>query len=50
MEKIALILIYLTGISSSSLRSISCVYFFWNVRGTIKTLAYFNPDNPQLAD
>ena len=50
MEKIALIFIYLTWILSSSLRSISCVYFFCNVDTTIMSFAYFTPHNPQLAD
>ena len=49
MKKIALILIYLTWLSSSSLRSTSCVYFFCNVHATIMNLAYFNPHNPELA-
>ena len=48
MERIALILIYLTWISSSSLCSI-CVYFFCNVDATIMILAYLNPQNPWLA-
>ena len=50
MEKIALILIYLTWFSSSSLRYNSCVYSFCNVHAIIMNLAYFNPHNPQLAD
>ena len=49
MEKIALILIYLTWFSSSSLRSTWCVYFFCNVHAAIINLAYFNPNNAQLA-
>ena len=48
MERIALILIYLTWISSSSLCSIY-VYFFCNVDATIMILAYLNPQNPRLA-
>ena len=48
MEKIALILIYSTGLLSSSLHSISCVYLFCNVHATTMNLAYFNPHNPQL--
>ena len=43
IEKIALIHIYLTWFLSSSLRSTYCVYFFFNVHATIKSLAYFNP-------
>ena len=50
MEKIALILVYLTWFSNSSLSLISCVYFFCNVRATIMNLTYFNSHNLQLAD
>ena len=50
MEKIALILVYLTWFSNSSLCLISCVYFFCNVRATIMNLTYFNSHNLQLAD
>ena len=50
MEKIALILVYLTWFSNSSLSLISCVYFFCNVRATIMNLSYFNSHNLQLAD
>ena len=50
MEKIALILVYLTWFSNSSLGLISCVYFFCNVRATIMNLTYFNSHNLQLAD
>ena len=50
MEKIALILIYLTWFSSSSLSSISFVSFFSNVHTAIINLAYFNPRNLELAD
>ena len=39
----------LTWFLSSSLHSISCVYFFCTVHTTIMILAYFNPHNPQLA-
>ena len=45
MEKIALIFIYLTLITSL-LRSASCVYFLRNVHATIMALDYFNPDSP----
>ena len=47
MEKIALILIYLTRFSSSSLRPIFCFYFFCNVHVTILNLTYFNRHNLQ---
>ena len=50
MEKRALILIYLTWFSSSSLSSISFVSFFSNVHTAIINLAYFNPRNIELAD
>ena len=49
MEKIALILIYLTSFLSSSLRSTLCVYFLCNVDATIMNLAYLHPHIPQLA-
>ena len=49
MGNVALILIYLTWFSSSSLRSTSCVYLFCNVHATIIDLADFNPYNLQLA-
>ena len=42
MEMIALIVIYFTWFLSSSLRSISSVYFFYNVHATIMNLAWFN--------
>ena len=45
MEKVALILIYVTLFSSSLLRSTSWIYFFWNVHATIMNLAYFDPLN-----
>ena len=48
MEKVALILIYVTLFSSSLLRSISWIYFFWNVHATMMNLAYFDPLNSQL--
>ena len=50
MGKIAFTLIYLTWFSSASLRSTSCIYFFFNVDVTIMNLAYFNPKNLQLAN
>ena len=40
----------LTWFLSSSLHSISCVYFFCTVHTTIMNLAYFNPHSPQLAE
>ena len=48
-EKIALIFMYLNWFSSSSLRSTSCVYWFYNVHAIIMNLAYFNPhsSNPR---
>ena len=49
MEKITLAHIYLTWFSSSSLHSTSCAYVSYNVRATIMNLAYFNPQNLQLA-
>ena len=48
MEKIALILTYLTWFSSSSPLFTLLVYFFYSVYATIMNLAYFNPHNPQL--
>ena len=49
MEKIVLILIYLSWFSSSLLHLILCVYFFCNVHTTIMNLAYLILHNPQLA-
>ena len=49
LEKIALILIYLTWFLSSSPHFTSCVCFFYNMHVTIMNLAYFNPHNPRLA-
>ena len=49
MEKTALIFLYLTWFSSSSLRSTLCVYILCNVHVFIMNLAYFNPNNPRLA-
>ena len=47
MEKIALILIYLTWFLCSLLCSISFVYFC-NVHVPIMNLAYFNPHYPAM--
>ena len=49
MEKIALILIYLTWFSSSFLHSTSCVYFPYIVHATIINLAHLNSYSLQLA-
>ena len=45
LEKVALVSIYLTWFSSSSLRSTLCVCFFCNVHTTILNLGCFNPRN-----
>ena len=50
MEKIALILIYVTWFSSFLLRSTSCVYFFCTVHAAIMNLTYFNSHNLQLTN
>ena len=42
-EKVALIFIYLTWLSSLLLHFFSFVYFFCNMHATFVNLAYFNP-------